>query len=197
MVFCCGQTTVMLKVAALVMFMTFVLHLIGFASPFWSRRTNSNEGMWEVCQNGLCVSSLASPALIGQVWFQAVQIVETMAVLTASTAIILVLVVLFSSKLARSKSTLVAATVLSFLTVVFILMGIVIYATKGSVFFEAVFATDFAVGFAYILITVAMVGWLLAAVLLAVDLDQKLETRRKTLQRADDTAGPVTSTSEP
>ena len=76
----------------------------------------------------------------------------------------------------------------------FILVGIVIYATRGAVFFEAVFTKDFTVGFAYILITMAMIGWLFAAILLAVDLDQKLEKRRH--KKTDGNPQPATTTAE-
>ncbi|XP_071080791.1 epithelial membrane protein 1-like [Haliotis cracherodii] len=176
---CCGKTSKLLKVSALVLFIALILHLIGFASPFWSQRFNSNEGLWEACQAGICLSTDSSPLLQTQEWFKAVQGVMIVSFITAVVTVILTLVLLFAASLARCVPLIIAALAFAVGTGIFILIGVAVYGVQASVLFEDLFGQEFEVGFAYILSVISIFGYFLVALMLAVDIDHKVTKDRE------------------
>ncbi|XP_046558119.1 peripheral myelin protein 22-like [Haliotis rubra] len=176
---CCGKTSKLLKVSALVLFIALLLHLIGFASPFWSQRFNSNEGLWEACQAGICLSTASSPLLQTQDWFKAVQGVMIVSFITAVVTVVLTLVLLFAASMARSVPLIIATLTFAVATAVFILIGVTVYGVRASVLFEDLFGQGFEVGFAYILSVISIFGYFILALMLAADIDHKVNEERE------------------
>ncbi|KAJ8321888.1 hypothetical protein KUTeg_000359 [Tegillarca granosa] len=80
----------------------FILHLIGFATPFWrvlpfrwkglndedeDNLLGFDEGLWRKCANGLC----SSVEVAGRDWLQAVRVFESIALISSMVAIATVL----------------------------------------------------------------------------------------------------------
>nr|ABD47938.1 veliger mantle 1 [Haliotis asinina] len=177
---CCGKTSKLLKVSALVLFIALIFHLIGFASPFWSQKFNSNEGLWEACQAGICLSTASSPLLQTQDWFKAVQGVMIVSFITAVVTVVLTLVLLFAASMARSVPLIIATLTFAVATAVFILIGVTVYGVRASVLFEDLFGQGFEVGFAYILSVISIFGYFILALMLAADIDHKVNKDRET-----------------
>ncbi|XP_071078788.1 uncharacterized protein [Haliotis cracherodii] len=163
---CCGKTSVFVKVSAFLFLFAFVLLLLGFGTPLWSTRGGQNEGLWERCTGSLCVSTLDDP-LGDQVWFVAVQALVTIGLILGLAGVILSFIIMFDVACAHKKAIRIAAIVHAFAPAALLLCGVFVYWIRGEIYFAV-----FYLGFSWGITLSAAIVFVVAGILLSVDLDR-------------------------
>lgn len=98
-----------------------LLYVMGFATVAWSVRGAYREGLWEACRCGKH----------GDVddWFRAVQAMLIIGLIGLIIAFLLVCIYMCVHSLSKNK-TLIALVIVCFLSVVFMVIGFIIYGSK-------------------------------------------------------------------
>ncbi|KAK2167851.1 hypothetical protein LSH36_23g07027 [Paralvinella palmiformis] len=98
-----------------------LLYVIGFATTAWSINGAYREGLWENCRCGKIGDA--------QDWFHAVQAMITIGLIGLILAFLLVCIYMCVHSLSKNK-TLIALVIVCFLSVVFMVIGFIIYGSK-------------------------------------------------------------------
>lgn len=166
-----GEASVVSIAGFILTVVSFVIHLIGFASPFWSYVTTIdrkvNIGLWQACTKAnelkICVSLSCDGAAVEQQWcsstWKAVQALEILGLLAVFAAVVLISLKMFKF---NDKTILkLAGICCCFIGGVFILIGVIVYGTQ-----ENIEKTSFHFAFAFCI--VAAIGSVIAAILLFI-----------------------------
>lgn len=98
-----------------------IIYVIGFATVAWTVRDSHHYGLWQSCQ---CNS-------VGETedWFKATQAMITLGLIGLLIAMILACIYLCVHSISKN-STILALVVVCFLSVIFMLIGFLIYGIK-------------------------------------------------------------------
>ncbi|XP_013392856.1 uncharacterized protein LOC106160735 [Lingula anatina] len=100
-----------------------VLYVIGFSTTAWAVRGSSYTGLWQRCT---CYTVKGADD-----WFHAVQAMITIGLIGLFIGMLLITLYLCIHSLACSKSTiLLSLTIVCFLSVIFMLIGFIIWGIK-------------------------------------------------------------------
>ncbi|ELU11543.1 hypothetical protein CAPTEDRAFT_215353 [Capitella teleta] len=98
-----------------------VLYVIGFATVAWSIRGSDHTGLWEACRCGKQGND--------EDWFRATQAMITMGLIGVCLSFILVCIYMCVHSVSKN-TTLIALTIICFLSVLCCLIGLGIFGSK-------------------------------------------------------------------
>lgn len=100
-----------------------VLYVIGFATTAWSIDRTTHVGLWEVCTCGIQGRNAD--------WFRAVQAMITIGLIGLLVSFILACLYMCVHTISKN-STIIALVVVAFVSVLFMLVGFIVYAANAT-----------------------------------------------------------------
>lgn len=125
----------LIVVSALYLFAVTVVMVVGIASPYWNSRPGFHMGLWEFCRDGLlkdqpttCMKLDNRPDF--KDWYNGVRALVLLAV--ASSAVSLLLLVLYLCKYDGQRSLMLMRVVVSLilLAVLLCIIGVILYSVN-------------------------------------------------------------------
>ncbi|XP_041360856.1 uncharacterized protein LOC121377062 isoform X2 [Gigantopelta aegis] len=124
-----SSISVFVKVCLILIPLGALLHLIGFASPYWFSVLIIHSGIWRVCNtNGKCADYLDSSNLPG--WLRATQFFETVGLILIGAAGILLILTILVQMFRDKKIFPILNAILCFAAAGCIFVGVIIYGTQ-------------------------------------------------------------------
>jgi len=129
-----------------------VLYVIGFATNAWRIENNYHEGLWESCT--------CHPKKIVEDWFRATQAMITIGLIGLIFSLVLAVVYLCVHSISKN-TTILALIIACFISVMFMLVGFIIYGVKS-----------YGLNWSFVLSVVASIMCLIAGILGIVQMRQ-------------------------
>ncbi|XP_060079638.1 uncharacterized protein LOC132559049 [Ylistrum balloti] len=132
-----------------------LFHASGYFTLYWevTGYDNYHSGLWESCRDEVC-----SPTTNHLCYFEATQVLETLAVVTGSLGLLLLFFYFFISKTSFDVSLCVASLILVVFSACCAILGVIIYGCK----------TSLPVSWSYALAVIGGISYGISAIFLSV-----------------------------
>ncbi|XP_067666179.1 uncharacterized protein [Haliotis asinina] len=109
-----------------------LFHLIGFASPYWIMAGSAHSGIWQLCNNGVCISYLDARLTL-TAWLRATQFFETAGLIAIGVAAVFLFLSIFGQSLRDKKIITIINALACFGACGAIIIGAIIYGSQNGV----------------------------------------------------------------